>query len=234
MRKPFLFFDLDNTLLDFTWAEKRALSRAFREVGLEPTPEILERYRVINIRQWELLENGKLTREQVLLSRYEILFREFSIQASAKAVGDRYEELLQDGYRFIPGAQELLDLLRDRARLYIISNGSAKVQAARIASSGIGPCFEGIFISENLGVDKPSPAYFHRCLTSIPDFDPSFALVIGDSLTSDIRGGINAGLRTCWLNPEGKPHGPDITPDFEIRQLSELPALLEQLFKGVD
>ena len=110
MRKPFLFFDLDNTLLDFTWAEKRALSRAFREVGLEPTPEILERYRVINIRQWELLENGILTREQVLLSRYEILFREFSIQASAKAVGDRYEELLQDGYRFIPGAQELLDL----------------------------------------------------------------------------------------------------------------------------
>lgn len=229
MNTPFLFFDLDNTLLDFNWAEQRALRRAFQEAGLEPTPALLARYHAINIRQWELLEEGALTREQVLVSRFELLFAERGISLSAKAVDDRYEALLAEGHRFVPGAEALLDSLRGRTRMFIASNGCAAVQAGRIASAGIAPYFEKIFISEELGADKPSRAFFQRCFAEIPGFDPAHALMIGDSLTSDIRGGINAGIRTCWFNPQGKPARADIVPDFEIRALAELPALLERL-----
>lgn len=232
--KPFLFFDLDNTILDFSWAERRALSRALREAGLEPSQEVLERYRVINIGQWELLEEGKLTRDQVLVSRYELLFQEFGIHASAKTVGDRYEQLLGDGHRFLPGAEELLETLKPRANLYIASNGCANVQASRIASADLARFFDGIFISEELGADKPSAEFFRRCFDRIPDFDPRYALVVGDSLSSDIRGGKNAGLLTCWYNPRGETPRHDVVPDYEIRELSEIPALVDRIFPGLN
>ena len=228
--KPAVLIDLDNTILDFDWAEKRALTAAFREVGIEADPELLARYNAINRLQWELLEDGLLTREQVLLRRFEILFEEKGIRASAAGVGERYEALLADGYHFLPGAEELLQRISGRYRLYLASNGSASVQAARIASSGIGRFFDGIFISEELGADKPTKDYFCRCFAKIPSFDPERALMVGDSLTSDIRGGINAGIRTCWYNPSGRAPDREIRPDYEIRSLGELPPLLERLF----
>lgn len=231
MKKPFVFLDLDNTILDFNWAERKALTAALKEAGVEATPELLERYREINRRHWELLEDGVLTREQVLVRRFQSLFEERGIAASAERVGDRYEALLAYGYRFLPGAEELLRILSGKYRLYLASNGSAPVQAARIESSGIRGFFDGIFISEELGADKPSREYFDRCIAQIPGFDPDLAIIVGDSLTSDIRGGINAGIRTCWYNPQGLPLDRDVEPDHEIRSLLELPELLERVFQ---
>ena len=141
MKKPLIFLDLDDTILDFHWAEQRALSRTFREAGLDPQPAILARYSDINRSQWELLERGILTREQVLVRRFRLLFEEQGIPASAEELGRRYEELLADGHRFIPGADELLRELQGKARLFLASNGCAAVQEARIASSAIGPYF---------------------------------------------------------------------------------------------
>ena len=108
MKKPLIFLDLDDTILDFHWAEQRALSRTFREAGLDPQPAVLARYSDINRSQWELLERGILTREQVLVRRFQLLFEEQGISASAEELGRRYEELLADGHRYIPGAEELL------------------------------------------------------------------------------------------------------------------------------
>ena len=226
MKKPLIFLDLDDTILDFHWAEQRALSRTFREAGLDPQPAILARYSDINRSQWELLERGILTREQVLVRRFRLLFEEQGISASAEELGRRYEELLADGHRFIPGAEELLRELQGKARLFLASNGCAAVQEARIASSAIGPYFEDIFISELIGADKPSEEYFRRCIARIPDYDASRALMVGDSLTSDILGGLRSGMHTCWLNPQGRPGRADIVPEAEIKSLSELPALL--------
>ena len=226
MKKPLVFLDLDDTILDFHWAEQRALSRAFREAGLDPRPEILDRYSDINRSQWELLERGILTREQVLVRRFQLLFEEQGIPASAEDVGRRYEELLADGHRFIPGAEELLRGLQGRARLFLASNGCAAVQESRIASSGIGPYFEDIFISELMGADKPSEEYYGRCIARIPDFEASRAVMVGDSLTSDIQGGLRSGMHTCWLNPQGRAGRPDIVPEAEISSISELPAFL--------
>lgn len=234
MKKPCVFFDLDDTVLDFHWAEHRALSRAFREAGIEPDQAMLDRYSDINRSQWELLERGLLSREQVLVRRFALLFAEKGIEADAAAISRRYEELLGDGHRFLPGAEELLRQLQGQARLFLASNGCIAVQRARIESSGIAPYFEDMFISELIGADKPSEEFFRRSFARIRDFDPARALMVGDSLTSDILGGIRAGMRTCWLNPQGRPGRADIVPDAEIRALSELPALLAQLFPGGD
>ena len=229
MTKPLVFLDLDDTILDFHWAEQRALSRTLREAGLDPKPALLDRYSEINRSQWELLERGILTREQVLVRRFQLLFEELNIPASAEVLGRRYEELLADGYRFIPGAQELLRILQGRARLFLASNGCAAVQEARIESSGIGPFFEDIFISELMGADKPSEEYYRRCIVRIPDYDAARAVMVGDSLTSDILGGLRSGMHTCWLNPEGRPGSPDIVPEAEIRSISELPDVMAKM-----
>lgn len=229
MKKALIFFDLDDTILDFHWAEQRALTRAFREAGLEPDLALLERYSEINRSQWELLERGLLSREQVLVRRFALLFAERGIDADAAEISRRYEELLGDGHRFLPGAPELLEQLQGKARLFLASNGCASVQRSRIESSGIEALFEDIFISELIGADKPSEEFFRRCFSRIPNFDPALSLMVGDSLTSDILGGLRCGIRTCWLNPSGRPGREDIVPDREIRALSELPAVIEEL-----
>lgn len=224
-----IFLDLDDTILDFRGGEAHALGRALREIGVEPTAAVLERYHVINMRQWELLEEGKLTRDQVMESRFQILFGELGVEHSGREVCDRYESYLAEEHGFVPGAPELLKALSAQYALYIASNGSAAVQHRRLEEAGILPYFQGIFISEELGADKPSPAFFQRCFDAIPGFSRETALMVGDSLTSDIRGGINAGMRTCWLRHPGRLPRPDIVPDYEIRALDQLPALLAAL-----
>ena len=224
-----IFFDLDDTLLDFTRAEREALSCAFRCFDIDPAPTVLDRYHVINREQWELLEEGVLTRAQVLTRRFDLLFEELGVRCSSREVCDCYEDFLAQGHWFIPGAVELLVELAPRYDLYLASNGAAAVQQSRLKSAGIGPYFKDIFISEELGADKPGPAFFAAAFSAISDFNPETALIVGDSLTSDIRGGRNAGIRTCWFNPHGKPARPDITPDYTIRALAELPDLLDAL-----
>ncbi|MBR1457670.1 MAG: YjjG family noncanonical pyrimidine nucleotidase [Oscillospiraceae bacterium] len=225
-----VFLDIDDTLLDFHKAEAIALSRALTELGVEPTERTLRRYSEINKSQWELLEDGLLTREQVLLRRFEILFAELGVNISAAGTRDLYERYLSIGHYFMPHAPELLDALYGRYPLYIVSNGSAVVQAGRIASAGIAGYFERIFISEEVGCEKPTRAFFDRCFAQIPDFDRERAIVVGDSLTSDIRGGINAGIRTCWYDPMRRAPRPDILPDYRIEDLLELPPLLARIF----
>ena len=224
-----IFFDLDDTLLDFSRAEAEALRRAFRRFDIDPAPDVLERYHVINREQWELLEEGVLTRARVLTRRFDLLFEELGVRRSSQEICDCYESLLAEGHWFVPGAPELLAELAPWYDLYLASNGAAAVQWSRLNSAGIGPYFKNIFISEELGADKPSPAFFAAAFAAVPDFDPASALMVGDSLTSDIRGGRNAGIRTCWFNPQGKPARPDIAPDHTIRALSELPDLLNTL-----
>ena len=224
-----IFFDLDDTLLDFTRAEREALSRAFRCFDIDPAPTVLDRYHVINREQWELLEEGVLTRAQVQTRRFDLLFEELGVRCSSREVCDCYEDFLAQGHWFIPGAVELLAELAPRYDLYLASNGAAAVQQSRLKSAGIGPYFKDIFISEELGADKPGPAFFAAAFSAIPDFNPETALIVGDSLTSDIRGGRNAGIRTCWFNSQGKPARPDIAPDYTVAALNQLPALLNTL-----
>lgn len=224
-----VFLDLDDTILDFTRAEAEALRRTLTEAGAPADDAVLARYHAINAAQWELLEDGLLTREQVLLGRFDLLFEELGLACSAREICERYEGYLAEGHWFIPGAEALLETLAPRYDLYLASNGAAEVQYKRLESAGIRRYFQGIFISQELGADKPSPAFFDRCFAAIPGFSRECAVMVGDSLTSDVRGGRNAGLRTCWFNPHGKPSREDIVPDYEIAALEQLPPLLETL-----
>ena len=202
-----IFLDLDDTILNFTAGEAKALSQTLREAGIEPTVAILDRYHIINTAHWELLEEGRLTRDEVLVQRFEQLFRELGVDHSGKAISERYEVLLSCQHDFMPGAEQLLKDLSSRYDLYLASNGAAAVQNPRLDDAGLRPYFKGIFISEEMGADKPSKAFFDACFAAIPGFRLEETVMVGDSLTSDIRGGSNAGLRTVWFNPLGRNPG---------------------------
>ena len=225
----FLFLDLDDTILDFHKAERIAVSKTFRAFGIEPTDEVLERYKAINIAHWKMLERGELTRAEVLVNRFRALFEEYGVVCNATAVARSYEVNLSTGHFFLPGAEEAVERLSKKYRLYLASNGTAKVQAGRMTSANLYRFFEKVFVSEEIGHNKPSKDYFEAAFAQIPGFDPARAMMVGDSLTSDILGGINAGIRTCWVNPNHAPADPKIPADYEIETLSQLEALLETL-----
>ena len=224
----FLLLDLDDTILDFHKAERIALSKTFREFSLEPTEAVLDLYHKINKWHWEQLELGVMTREQVLVGRFDQLFGELDMEVDAAVCMKQYERNLSIGHYFLPGAEETIKRLHKKYRLFLVSNGTATVQHSRLTSAGLYPYFEQVFISQEIGFNKPDKAYFDRCFERIPGFLPEKALMVGDSLTSDIQGGINAGLRTVWINPKHKAFG-NIRPDYEIVNLSQLETILEEL-----
>ena len=224
----FLFLDLDDTILDFKKAEYIAIGKTFEAMGLEPTEEIRHRYHEINQYHWKQLELGKLTRDQVLVQRFERLFEEFGIQVDGVKVARTYEKNLGIGHWFLPGAEEAVMELHKDYRLFLASNGTASVQKGRMTSANLYRWFETVFVSQEIGHNKPSVEYFDACFARIPGFDKEKCLMVGDSLSSDIQGGINAGIKTCWVNPDHKSSG-DVHPDYEIEALADLPRLLKSL-----
>lgn len=225
----FLFLDLDDTILDFQKAEHVALSKTLRSFGLEPTETVLKRYNLINKAHWEALERKELTREQVLLGRFQVLFEEMGISAEPVKVARAYEHNLSIGHWFLPGAEEAVARLSRKYKLYLTSNGTASVQKGRMTSANLYRFFENVFVSQEIGVNKPAVEYFEKCFAQIPGFDKTKAIIVGDSLTSDILGGQNAGIATCWVNPHHKQGREDIRVDFEIEALSQLEQLLENV-----
>ena len=225
----YLFLDLDDTILDFHKAERVAIAKTLDAFGAAPTDEVLSRYHAINKWHWEQLELGTMTRQQVLEGRFRMLFDELCLSADPAAVTAAYAENLAIGHWFLPGAEEALMELHGKYRLFLASNGTASVQKGRMTSANLYRFFEQVFVSQEIGHNKPSRAYFDACFARIPGFDPQKALMVGDSLTSDIKGGINAGIRTCWVNPSHAPANPEIPADYEIETLAYLPRLLEEL-----
>ena len=224
-----LFLDLDDTILDFHKAERLAIAKTLTAFDLEPTEDILTRYHDINLMHWQMLERGELTRPQVLTGRFRMLFEELGRQVDAQAVARVYEKNLGIGHYFLPGALEAVQTLQKSYRLFLASNGTATVQHSRLTSAGLYPYFEKVFVSQELGYNKPAKEFFDACAAQIPGYAPEKAMMVGDSLSSDILGGINAGLPTCWVNPHHKPHPENITPDYQIEALSQLPELLQKI-----
>lgn len=225
----FLLLDLDDTILDFHKAERIALAKTLKDFGVEPTDAVLSRYHIINRQHWERLEKGELARDQVQEGRFRVLFEELGRAADPVAVTRAYEHNLGIGHYFLPGAEAAVQSLHKKYRLFLASNGTASVQHSRLTSAGLYPYFEKVFVSQNIGFNKPSKDYFDACFAQIPGFDPQKAMMVGDSLTSDILGGINAGIRTCWVNPTHAPVRADIRPDYQIGNLSQLEEVLNTL-----
>ncbi len=224
-----VLFDLDDTLLDFHRAEAEAIRHTFAEIGIDPTDENVALYSKINRSCWARLETGEYTREEVLHRRFDMLFEALGTSGDSHATQRLYEYRLSLGAYYLDGARELLDELYGKYRLYLATNGIVNVQSRRIKDSGIGKYFDGIFVSEKIGYNKPDKRFFDAAFYEIPDFEREETVIIGDTLTSDILGGINAGIKTVYFNPKGVKNDTGIIPNYEIGSLSELTNLLENM-----
>ena len=223
-----ILFDLDDTILDFKKSEAAALTETMLQLGLDPTPELIAQYSAINDGLWKQLERGEVTREVLLVRRFEVLFAERGIMGHSGDEAQRiYEYQLSQQVYFIDGAVDLLEKLYREFDLYIVSNGTAVVQDSRIHKAGLEKYFKKIFISQRIGYNKPHNAFFERCFDQIPDLVPDETVIVGDSLSSDMAGGIAAGIRTCWYSPKEKPLPGNLKVDWIISDLSQLIEILK-------
>jgi 2-haloacid dehalogenase len=222
-----LFFDVDDTLLDFGAAEKIALRLLFEEQKIPLTTEIEAHYKKINQDLWKSFEEGKLTRDVVVNTRFSILFKEYGQEVDGALLEKKYRSYLEEGHELVNGAFELITDLQHQYDLYIVTNGVSKTQDKRLRDSGLFPLFKRIFVSEDTGFQKPMKEFFDYVFARIPNFSAEQALIIGDSLSADIKGGQLAGLDTCWFNPEMKPNETKLIPTYQIQKLEELYRILD-------
>ena len=215
-------FDADNTLLDFTRAEHDALCECLSACGISTDGDTVALYSAINDSHWKRLERGETTRSRLRVERFTDFFSAVGYDGDPVTMADNYGEALSRQSRLIDGALELIQSLHGHCSLYIITNGITSVQKSRFGRCSLAPYFDRCFISEELGFAKPDKRFFDLVTASVPNFIPKETLVIGDSLSSDIQGGINAGLDTCWFNPNGHnaPSGVNIT--YTVSRLGDI------------
>ncbi len=231
-----LLFDADGTLFDYDRAEAKALEATFQNFGLPFSDEHSRAYQKINHQVWVDFENGQITSEALRVVRFERLFETLRLEGKGSDAHDwainalefssRYLQNLSQASDLMEGAEKIILALKKHYRLGLITNGLKDVQRPRLARSAIADCFEVVAISEEIGAAKPDPRYFDAVFGLIGQPPRQTVLVIGDSLTSDIQGGLNYGLDTCWYNPAGKAGNPRPPVKFEIKHLEELIALL--------
>ena len=226
MPYPYLLFDADNTLFDFDQAERNAHLLLCRAHGLAFSEEGYQLYHKCNADLWRDFDRGLCTKEYLLVERFRRYLAITGERANPEALNRDHLRALGEGAMLLPGAEELCRVLSRDHRLYLLTNAVASVQKTRFANSAIAPYFQGAFISEEVGVGKPDPAYFDYVFHAVPGLARDNALVIGDSLTSDIQGANNAGLPCCWFNPKGQPRPQGLRIDYEIRTLEELYAIV--------
>ena len=226
MPYPYLLFDADNTLFDFDQAERNAHLLLCRAHGLAFSEEGYQLYHKCNADLWRDFDRGLCTKEYLLVERFRRYLAITGERADPEALNRDHLRALGEGAMLLPGAEELCRVLSRDHRLYLLTNAVASVQKARFANSAIAPYFQGVFISEEVGVGKPDSAYFDYVFHAVPGLARDNALVIGDSLTSDIQGANNAGLPCCWFNPKGQPRPQSLRIDYEIRALEELYAIV--------
>lgn len=224
--KKALLFDLDNTLLDFKAAEKFGLTQVFAEYNIPDTPENIASYKRINHKLWKDYEEGFISREIITSQRFPLFFKEVGILEDGLKAEEKYRHYLELSKVEMPGARDVLEDLAPNYALYLVTNGVATTQKNRLLNTNLNHYFSDVFISEELGVQKPNPAFFSKVFDKIPHLKKE-ALIVGDSLTSDIQGGNNSQIDTVWYNPFLATGS--VRPTYEIQQLNELPDLLQKI-----
>ena len=221
----FLLFDADNTLLDFDANESVSIRVTLKKFGIEPTDEMVSLYSGINRKYWKMYDEGILTQAQVLIKRFEELFSVLGIEHSPQEAENYYRAQLGLGNQVIPGAIELLRDLQGKYRMAIVTNGVVQTQYPRLRGSGVDVFFEKMFISEEVGFHKPEKGYFEYVFSHMEGFRKDKALIIGDSLSSDIKGGQNAGIDTCYFDRHHAGSG-DVHPTYTVHDFDELRVVL--------
>lgn len=223
-----LLFDVDGTLLDFDKAEEEGIEGLLNHYKVPVTEENKHKYHVLNKSYWQRLERGEITRDQVLSLRFEDFFGQFGIDVDGMETDGLYRKYLNASAVLIDGAIELLAGLQEKYELYIVTNGVAATQYERLKKSGLDQYFKGIFVSEEANAQKPQKEFFEYAFRGMGRRDAEHMLIIGDSLTSDIRGGNGAGIDTLWYNPHGQENTAGVHVDYEVSSLKELAQLLDK------
>lgn len=224
-----ILWDIDATLLDFLAAEKAAIDFCFEKFGLGTcTEEMLKRYSVINRRYWEMLEKGEMSKPEILVNRFKEFFETEGLNADcAKDFNDIYQVALGDTICFRDNGYELVKKLKDQYKQYVVTNGTFIAQERKLRKSGIGELVEQSFISDLIGYEKPAMEFFDHVFENIGHYEKDEVLIIGDSLTSDMQGGNNAGIICCWYNPNHLENTKGVKIDHEIDNLWQLEEILK-------
>ena len=226
-----LLLDVDGTLLDFDEAERRGVITVMEHFGVTPTPDLVKRYHEINLSYWKSFERGDIPKSEIFGSRYQQFFSEMGRTVDGMEAERLYRECLDTCAVLLDGALDICAYLKERYDLYVVTNGVSHTQYSRLKLSGLDEYFTDVFVSEDAGSQKPQKEYFDYCFARIPEKDPANMLLIGDSLTSDIRGGKNAGIDTCWVNADSPETescelAAELQPEYIIHTLWELRKIL--------
>ncbi|MGN7358383.1 YjjG family noncanonical pyrimidine nucleotidase [Paenibacillus sp. SAF-054] len=230
MSYEWVLLDADETLFDFRMSESRALSTVLASMQLDPEDlAITDSYNRINRGLWKELEQGLINSTELKVERFRRFCLEQGLNEDAGVISDRYIQSLSEQAFILAGALDLCLYLKDNGyRMAIITNGIKQVQFGRINRSELKDFFEAVIVSEDTGFQKPQPGIFEHAFAAIGSTEKEKMLMVGDSLTSDIQGGINAGIDTCWFNPDRVTNDTGIIPTYEIHDLAELKAILER------
>ena len=223
-----ILWDIDGTILDFIRAEHAAIKKCFEVFQLgECTDEMIARYSKINKCYGEILERKEITKPELLVGRFKDFFAgENIITDCAKEFNKEYQVRLGDTICFCDNSYELLKSLKGRVKQYAVTNGTKIAQDKKLSKSGLIEVFDDIFISEEVGYEKPDVRFFEHIWAKIGGYKPDEVMIVGDSLTSDIQGGNNAGIVCCWYNPKKVPNTKNLKIDYEIENLNEIKALI--------
>ncbi|WP_429950133.1 YjjG family noncanonical pyrimidine nucleotidase [Enterococcus sp. AZ101] len=227
MKFKTLLFDVDDTLLDFQLTERKALQVLFQEEELTLTDEIEAIYKKINSRLWREFEQGKTDKATVTDTRFSLLFQQLNKKVDGKKMGEQYRYHLSQGHDLLGNSKAVIEKLNFDYELYIVTNGVAKTQYQRLNDSQMTKFFNDIFVSEEVGYQKPMKEYFDYVFERIPNFEREKTMIIGDSLASDIQGGQLAGIQTLWLNPTKQAALATIQPNYEISRLDDIFDILD-------
>lgn len=231
MKYTTILFDADETLLDFRRSEREAVAEAFACLGVAVDNDMLDEYSRINAALWKKLERKEIEKSVLLYKRFEIFFDKYGFRADAKAMAKEYLRTLSQRAYLLNGAEKLCERLSGKARMYIVTNGVRANQESRLSKCGLLKYFDGVFISEATGFEKPQVEFFEYVAERIPDFSKDRAIIVGDSLSSDIKGGINFGIDTCWYAPSGADAPEDIK-DSITYTVRDFDGIYEALTKG--
>lgn len=225
-----ILWDIDGTLLDFPAAEKAAIRTCFLKFHLgECTDEMLERYSALNRRCWEMLERGEISKKKMLVQRFRDFFEQEGIVTDcAEEFNACYQRALGDTVVFRDNGYELVEKLKGAYRQFVVTNGTYVAQERKLKNSGLENLIEEAFISDVVGFEKPAKEFFDYSLEKIGDYEKHEILIVGDSLTSDMQGGNNAGIVCCWYNPKHLKNTKNVRIDYEIDHLWQVEEILKK------
>ncbi|MBQ8634997.1 YjjG family noncanonical pyrimidine nucleotidase [bacterium] len=217
-----ILLDIDDTILDFHECAKATILRAGEDFGVDFTDEMISYYMEQNAFLWGQYEKGIITREDIFRTRFPLLFKEFGFDVDGIEFENAFQKYFKTQYKFVNGAVELVEYLSSKYDLYVASNSLFATQVSRLTSAGLIKHFKNLFVSDSIGYQKPTKEFFEGCFCQIADFDKEQTMIIGDSLSSDIKGGCHVGIKTCWFNPKRLENQTEFKADYEITSLDEV------------